>query len=89
MCFNHCIFDSLQYWSTVLNNTFSSDSARNETLTYICANENNNSDKDTLELVGRLKHQDALKKETGRHVITSNFRLEFSVFSIPGGGNDD
>ena len=60
---NHCIFDSLQYWSTVLNNTFSSDPTRNETLTYICANENNNSDKNELELVGRLKHQDALKKE--------------------------
>ena len=86
MCFNHCIFDSLQYWSTVSNNTFSSDSARNETLTYICANENNNRDKNKLELVGRLKHQDALKKETGMHVITSNFRLEFSIFSIPGGG---
>ena len=79
--FNHCIFDSLQYWSTVLNDTFSRDSARNETLTYVCANENNNSAKNKLELVGRLKHQDALKKETGMHVIISNFRLEFSIFS--------
>ena len=86
MCFNHCIFDSLQNWSTASNNTFSSASARNTTSTYICVNENDNSDKDTLELVGRIKHQDALKKETGMHVITSNFRLEFSIFSIPGGG---
>ena len=69
-----------------MNNTLSSDSARNQTLTYICANENTNSEKNKLEVVGRLKHQDALKKKTGMHVITSNIRLEFS---IPGAENDD
>ena len=66
-----------------MNNTFSSDSSRNQTLTYICANENTNSEKNKLEVVGRLKHQDALTKQTGMHVMTSIFRLEFS---IPGGG---
>ena len=83
LLFNHYVFDSLQYVITVFNNTSSSVSARNDTLTYICANENNNSDKNKLELVGRLKHQDALKKETGMHVIIINVRFEFS---IPGGG---
>ena len=62
-----------------MNNTFSSDSARNQTLISICVNENTNSEKNKLEVVGRLKNQDALKKETGMHVMTSNFRLEFST----------
>ena len=63
LLFNHYVFDSLQYVITVFNNPFSSASVRDETLTYICVNENNNSDKIKMELNGRLKHQDALKLE--------------------------
>ena len=63
LLFNHSLLDSLHYMITVFNNISSSVSARNDTLTYICANENNNSEQNKLELVGRLKHQDALKKE--------------------------
>ena len=60
---NHCIFESLHYCTTVLNITFSSASARNATFTYISVTEIINSDKTMFALVGRTKHQEALKKK--------------------------
>ena len=63
LLFNQSLLDSLHYMTTVFKITSRSDSAHNDTLTYICANDNNNSEENKLELVGRSKHQDALKKE--------------------------
>ena len=43
--------------------TYSSATARNATFSYISVTEIINSDKTMFGLVGRTKHQDALKKE--------------------------
>ena len=59
----HCLFVSLHYWTTALNITYSSASARNSTFSYISVTEIINSDKTMFGLVGRTKHQEALKKK--------------------------
>ena len=49
LLFNQHLLDSLHYMTTVFKITSLSDSAHNDTLTYICANDNNKSEENKIE----------------------------------------